>query len=227
MSIRAALIDLDGTLLDTALDIAVAANAMLRELGLRELETGTIRDFIGKSMPHLVRRSLETALGREPEADLYERSLARFGEHYERVNGTAAQLYPNVVEGLAAMRAQGLKLACATNKLERFTRPLLAKAGLANCFDAVATPDLAGGRKPDPAIFLYACRQFGIAPAEAVVIGDSDNDGDAARAAGCRFLLVPYGYREGKAVADLRNDGVVETLLAAATLLSFGRGGLS
>lgn len=219
MKVRAALIDLDGTLLDTALDIAVAANAALRELGLRELDTRAIRDFIGKSMPHLVRRSLETALGRAPEEELFERAQGRFAEHYERVNGTAARPFPGVVAGLEAMRAQGLKLACATNKLERFTRPLLEKTGLADYFDAVSTPDLAGGRKPDPAVFLYACRRFGVAPAEAVVIGDSDNDGDAARAAGCRFLLVPYGYREGKPVSAVRNDGVVHTLLDAAALL--------
>jgi phosphoglycolate phosphatase len=217
--IRAALIDLDGTLLDTAPDIAMAANAALRELGMRELDPATIRDYIGKSMPHLVRRSLETALGRAPEEPLFERAQACFAAHYERINGTAAQPYPGVVDGLDAMRAQGLKLACATNKLERFTRPLLEKAGLAGRFDAVATPDLAGGRKPDPAIFLYACRQFGVAPGEAAVIGDSDNDGDAARAAGCPFLLVPYGYREGKPVAAVRNDGVVATLREAADRL--------
>ena len=93
------------------------------------------------------------------------------------------------------------------------------KAKLAGCFDSVVTSDLAGARKPDPAVFLHACRQLGVSPAEAVVIGDSDNDGDAARAAGCRFLLVPYGYREGKPVAEVRNDGVVNSFLDAAGLL--------
>jgi phosphoglycolate phosphatase len=117
------------------------------------------------------------------------------------------------------MRAQGLKLACVTNKIGRFTLPLLRKAKLAGAFDCVVTSDLAGARKPDPAVFLHACRELGVTPAQAVVIGDSDNDGDAARAAGCRFLLVPYGYREGKALAEMRSDGVARDFVEAAALL--------
>jgi phosphoglycolate phosphatase len=216
----AALIDLDGTLLDTAPDLAVAANATLRELGLQGLETAAIRDYVGKGIAHLMRRSLEAVLGRAPEAALFERAQALFAVHYERVNGQASRPFPGVVEGLAAMRAQGLKLACVTNKIQRFTLPLLEKTGLAGRFDCVVTSDLAGARKPDPAVFLHACRQLGVAPAEAAVIGDSDNDGDAARAAGCRFLLVPYGYREGKALADVRCDGVVQSLVEAAALVT-------
>lgn len=215
----AALIDLDGTLLDTAPDLAAAANATLRELGLRELRAAAIRDYVGKGIAHLVQRSLQSALGHAPDAALFERAQAVFAGHYERVNGAATAPFPGVVEGLAAMRAQGLKLACVTNKVMRFTQPLLAKTGLANAFDCVVTSDLAGARKPDPAVFLHACRALGVAPADAVVIGDSDNDGDAARAAGCRFLLVPYGYREGKALADVPNDGVAQSLVDAARLL--------
>jgi len=216
---KAALIDLDGTLLDTAPDLAAAANAMLAELGLATLDPAAVRDYVGKGIAHLVKRSLETALGRAPDAALLERAQARFAEHYERTNGLASAPFAGVIEGLAAMRAQGLKLACVTNKVARFTRPLLAKTGMGGYFDTVVTSDLAGARKPDPAVFLYACRALDVVPAEVCVIGDSDNDGDAARAAGCRFLLVPYGYREGKAIEAVPNDGVVGTLLDAARLL--------
>lgn len=217
---RAALIDLDGTLLDTAPDLAAAANATLGELGLRALQARIIRDYVGKGIAHLMARSLEAALGRVPEAALLERAQARFVEHYERVNGNASRPFPGVVEGLEAMRANALKLACVTNKVARFTFPLLRKAGLAERFDCVVTSDLAGARKPDPALFLHACRELGVAPAQACVIGDSDNDGAAARAAGCRFLLVPYGYREGRALRDIECDDVVATLAEAAKRLA-------
>jgi phosphoglycolate phosphatase len=219
---RAALIDLDGTLLDTAPDIVLAANRTLGELGLAPLAAQRITDFIGKSIAVLVAKSLEASLDGKPDEALYRKAQEIFAAHYERVNGQASTPYPGAAEGLAAMRAQGLKLACATNKLERFARPLIEKAGLAGAFDAIVTSDIAGSRKPEPGMFLHACRQFGVAPAEAVVIGDSDNDGEAARAAGCRFLLVPYGYREGKPVHEVRSDGVVATLLAAAALLAAG-----
>ena len=164
-------------------------------------------------------KSLERTLGRKPEGTLLENAQKMFAAHYERVNGDASRPFPGVVEGLAAMRAQALRLACVTNKLERFTRPLLAKAELEASFDAVVTSDIANARKPEPEIFLYACRQLGVAAAEACVIGDSGNDADAARAAGCRFLLVPYGYREGLALEEPKNDGIADTLVEAAAML--------
>jgi phosphoglycolate phosphatase len=218
--IRAALIDLDGTLLDTAPDLAASANAMLTELGMSELATAEVRDFIGKGIAALVRRCLEAARGAAPDEQLYERALARFAAHYERLNGSGSALYPGVDEGLAAMKARGLRLACVTNKSSRYTDPLLASSGLGGYFDEVVTSDRAGRRKPDPEPFLFACRALGVSPPEAAVIGDSANDAAGGRAAGCRVLLVPYGYREGEDVRSIECDGIVESLLDAAELLS-------
>jgi phosphoglycolate phosphatase len=217
--IRAALIDLDGTLLDTAPDLAAAANAALGEFGLAPVDPALIRNFVGKGIAVLVRRCLESTLGRMPDPALFERVQARFDVHYERLNGTASRPFPGVVEGLVAMRAQGLRLACVTNKHSRFTGPLLAKAGLGRFFDVVVTSDTAGASKPDPAIFLHACELLGVSPAQACVIGDSANDSQGAWAAGCRFLLVPYGYREGQVVGEIGCDGTVATLLEAASAL--------
>ncbi|MGE0876437.1 MAG: phosphoglycolate phosphatase [Burkholderiales bacterium] len=208
---RAALIDLDGTLLDTAPELAAAANAMLDELGLAPLPGGTVSSFIGQGVQVLVLRCL-AACGREPAGT----ELEIFSRHYERLSGSAAQAYPGVHEGLAAMREGGLALACVTNKPARFTLPLLAAAGLARYFDAVVTADAVGRRKPHPEPFLHACRLLGVSPGEAVVIGDSANDAGAAHAAGCRFLLVPYGYREGRDARDIASDGIVASLHEAA-----------
>ncbi|KPK09220.1 MAG: hypothetical protein AMJ64_01075 [Betaproteobacteria bacterium SG8_39] len=217
---RAALIDLDGTLLDTAPDLAAAANATLAELGWAALPAQTVRDFVGKGIAHLVRRALETSAGRPPEDATFEAACARFAVHYARLNGVAAQPFDGVVDGLAQMKAGGLRLACVTNKLAAFTEPLLVASGLRDFFDCVVTSDRAGARKPDPAIFLDACRRLDVHPAEACVIGDSSNDAEAARAAGCRFLLVPYGYREGRGLREIASDGIVATLRDAAKLLT-------
>lgn len=217
-AVQAALIDLDGTLLDTAPDLAAAANATLAEFGLQALAPETVRDFVGQGIANLVRRSVQAALGRAPEAAMLEAAMHRFAEHYERHNGTSTSVYPGVREGLAALRARGVGLACVTNKAARFTGPLLAASGLDRFFDAVVTSDDVGRRKPDPEPFLYACRALGVAPADTVVIGDSANDALGARAAGCRIYLVPYGYREGRAVRDIDCDGIVQTLFQAVDL---------
>jgi len=213
---RAVLVDLDGTLLDTAPDLAAAANAMLAELGLASLPEATVRGFIGKGIDNLVLRSLEAATGRVPENAQMAQARASFARHYEITNGKASTAYPGAREGLQAMRAMGLRLACVTNKASRFTVSLLAVTGFADCFDAVVTSDAVGRRKPDPEVFRYACRALDVDPGDAVVIGDSDNDARGARAAGCVVLLVPYGYREGRDVRDIDCDGIVPTLLYAA-----------
>jgi len=151
---------------------------------------------------------------------LFEAACARLAEHYARLNGAAAQPFDGVVDGLAEMKALGLRLACVTNKVARFTDPLLETSGMRAYFDAVVTSDQAGARKPDPAIFLEACRRIGVLPGEACVIGDSANDAEGARAAGCRFLLVPYGYREGRELHEIESDGIVSTLREAAKQLT-------
>ena len=218
--IRAALIDLDGTLLDTAPDLAAAANATLADLGMRQIDPGEVRDFIGKGIAALVRRCLESAAGGVPDEALCDSALKRFALHYERLNGSSSRLYPGVEEGLAAMKARGLRLACVTNKASRFTGPLLASSRLARYFDQVVTGDRVGLRKPDPEPFLFACRALGVAPPEAAVIGDSANDAEGGRRAGCRVLLVPYGYREGRDVRGIECDGIVASLIDAADILS-------
>jgi phosphoglycolate phosphatase len=212
---RAVLLDLDGTLLDTAPDLAAAVNAMLAEQGLDPLPESTVRDFIGRGITHLVERSL-VAAGLPLPCERLEFALLGFGKHYGRLNGRASQPFPGVVEALERMRAAKLKLACVTNKASAFTLPLLEKAGLAALLDAVVTSDQVGKRKPHPEPFLHACKLLQVDPRDAVVIGDSANDAEGARAAGCRVLLVSYGYSEGRDVRSLDADGVVATFGEAA-----------
>lgn len=216
---RAVLIDLDGTLLDTIDDLAAAANAMLVELGLPARPVEQMRSFVGKGAESLVQRALTGSLDATVAPERLANAVSIFRHHYARENGASARFYPGVREGLAAMKANGLGLACVTNKPMAFTLPLLERTGLSSWFDLVIGGDSLPRKKPDPAQLLHACDGFGIAPYEAVMIGDSINDALAARAAGMPVFVLPYGYNEGRSVAELDADVVIESLAHAASLI--------
>lgn len=220
-ALRAALFDLDGTLLDTVADLAMAANALREHYQLPLLSEDQIAEFVGKGMENLVRRTL--AGSRNIPAHLAQpqpEALAVFKSHYRRLNGERARLYQGVVDGLVALRDMGLQLGVVTNKPTEFTLPLLRQTGLAEFFEVVVCGDTCEHRKPHPMPVLHACEQLSVAPAEAVLVGDSMNDAQAGRAAGVRVLLVPYGYNEGRDVAELEADGVVADAREAAQWVS-------
>lgn len=207
---RAVLIDLDGTLLDTIPDLAAAANAMLEELGAAPLPVADIATFVGKGTENLVRRCLsDPRVALPTDAPAVAAALAVFNRHYHQVNGDASRLYPGVLEGLAAFRAQGATMAVVTNKPTEFTLPLLERSGLAPWFDVVVCGDTCERKKPDPMPLLHACERLECPPGAALAIGDSVNDALAARAAGITVLAVPYGYNEGHDVRSLDIDGIV------------------
>jgi phosphoglycolate phosphatase len=218
--VKAVMIDLDGTLLDTVTDLAVAVNLMLGKLGRAPLDEAQVRTFVGKGIPNLVKRSLAGALSGEPEVALFERALPLYLDCYESVNGKHTTLYPGVKEGLDALKSAGFPLACVTNKSERFTLPLLKQMRLADYFSIVIAGDTLPRKKPDPLPLTHTCRHFGIAPREMLMIGDSLNDAQAARAAGCPVFCVPYGYNEGADVRELDVDAIVETLFDATKLIN-------
>ena len=219
LAVKAVTIDLDGTLLDTIPDLAAAANMMLAELGRPELPIDAIRTFVGKGIPRLVERALAGHIDGVADAELMARALPVFERHYVEVNGRHTTIYPGVQEGLDRMRAEGLPLACVTNKSGRFTLPLLAKIGLARYFRTVVSGDTLARKKPDPDPLLHACDALKIAPRDMLMIGDSINDTQAARAAGCPVFCVTYGYNEGHDVRDLDTDALVDSLVDAAALV--------
>ena len=191
---------------------------MLAGLGLKPLAAGVVRGFIGRGIPHLVERCLAEA-GLPLACAQLEPALRSFGDHYRAFNGRSSRPFPGAVEGLQRLRAAAVKLACVTNKAGTFTAPLLQSSGLAPLLDAVVTADQVGRRKPHPEPFLYACSMLQVAPADTVVIGDSANDAEGARAAGCRVVLVSYGYSEGRDVRELGADGVATEFGEAVGLL--------
>ncbi|QBH19775.1 phosphoglycolate phosphatase [Alcaligenes faecalis] len=216
MNIFSVLFDLDGTLLDTIPDLASACNAMRIDFGLPVLPEERIATFVGKGSENLVQRAL-TDLP-EPLADPSQ-ALESFYYHYQLCNGQHSRLYSGVLEGLEDFKNQGLRLAVVTNKPEQFARPLLEQTGLASYFELLVGGDTCPRKKPDPLPFLHACEQMNLSPQQALVIGDSMNDAQAARAAHIPVLLVPYGYNEGKDVQSLDSDGIVASIADAAIWL--------
>lgn len=220
LSVKAVMIDLDGTLLDTVKDLGIAVNLMLEQLGRQPLDETLVRTFVGKGVPNLVKRALTGALSGEPDAALFERALPLYLDCYAGVNGKYTTLYPGVHEGLEVLRSAGFPLACVTNKAERFTLPLLAQMRIDRYFSIVISGDTLAQKKPDPLPLTHTCRHFGIAPAQMLMVGDSMNDAQAARAAGCPVFCVTYGYNEGTDVRELDVDAIVESLLEATRLIT-------
>ena len=211
--------DLDGTILDTIHDLAAAVNALLVELGYPPLPKAEIRDFVGKGMPNLVRRALASVNGVPPaaidDAEVKD-ALTRYQAHYASLLGRETLPYPGAVEGIERLAAMGLPLAVVTNKAARFIAPHLEHAGIAHYFKLVIGGDSLPVRKPDPGPLLHVAAAFGIPPERLLMVGDSINDAEAARAAGCPVLILPYGYNEGGSVQALDADGIVASLAAVA-----------
>jgi phosphoglycolate phosphatase len=216
---KAVVIDLDGTLLHTAPDLAAAAQRMAADLKLPAIDEATVKTYIGNGVSRLVKRVLTRDMQAEPDAALLAQALPVFERHY--LEGVSRQSHPfhGVPEGLVALRAAGYRLGCITNKAEKFTLPLLKDTGLAGFFDLILSGDLLPKKKPDPMPLRHACEKFGIEPADMLLIGDSLNDVQAARAAGCHVFVVPYGYNRGRPVEELNADAIVPTLIEAVKLI--------
>jgi phosphoglycolate phosphatase len=214
--LAAAIIDLDGTLVDTLGDFSVALNLMLADLRQPPLEPGVVAGFIGKGSEHLIRCALAHV---GAPAALYEAAWAAYQQAYRGLNGRHAAVYPGAAEGVAALRARGLRLACLTNKPTEFALDLLRTKGLAAHFDQVFGGDAFARKKPDPLPVLATCEALATAPAATLMVGDSSNDARAARAAGCPVVLVSYGYNHGEPVRSVDADGFVDSLAELGRLL--------
>ncbi|MEO7242136.1 MAG: phosphoglycolate phosphatase [Variovorax sp.] len=221
----AAIIDLDGTLIDTLDDFLAALNAMADELALPRIEADAVRRRVGKGSEHLVRSVLEQMLtvgdASATDADVavrFDGAFASYQRNYLAVNGRHARVYPGVTEGLDALRDAGLRLACLTNKPTAFALPLLEQKSLAGYFEQVFGGDAFERKKPDPLPLIKTCEALGSTPARTLMIGDSSNDARAARAAGCPVLLVSYGYNHGQPVSEVDCDGVLGSLGELAQL---------
>jgi phosphoglycolate phosphatase len=211
--IEAVAFDLDGTLIDTAPDLAAAANSMLRILGGRPVPEHRVAALIGDGVDPFVARVLEESGAASP---LYatRRSWARvlFRNLYEQDLFVRGRVFPGVAEALQLLEYAELPLCCVTNKESRFALPLLEAAGLRERLAVTVCADRPEDRKPSPDMLLAACRQLGVEPVSLLYVGDSLADIAAARAAGCRVVAVTYGYSDHELLAAARPDGLLANL---------------
>ena len=214
--LRAAIVDLDGTLVDTLGDFCAALDRMLERLGHPPIDRAVVETFIGKGSEHLIRRTLAHA-GLPPER--FDDAWTWYQAAYAEVNGEHSALFPGAREGVEALRAAGLQLACLTNKPTVFARELLRRKGLGDYFLLVFGGDAFSRKKPDPLPVVKTCEALGLPPAACVMVGDSANDAAAARGAGCPVLLVTYGYNHGEPVRAGDADGFVDSLADAVVVL--------
>lgn len=214
---QAAIVDLDGTMVDTVGDFEVALRLALADLGWPPVSRDFISRTVGKGSEYLLSRTLEQV---GAPAELYEQAWARYQHHYVAINGQFSAVFPGVVDGLKVLRARGLRLACLTNKPNAFARPLLALKGLDGYFEHAFGGDAFARKKPDPLPLLQTCKALGSEPARTLMVGDSRNDAEAARAAGCPVVLVSYGYNHGEPAASAQPDAVIDRIDQLAQLLA-------
>lgn len=214
--------DLDGTLVDTAAEIAEAANRTLQAQGLARRPQADITLLIGAGTRELMRRLLAVCAIDEPAAAALDiaKVFESFDIHYATTTGTSARPYAGCADALTELRCAGIRLACVTNKEIRHAQRVLEATGLTSYFDLVVGGDSLATKKPHPGVLRYVARSFGVAPARMVHVGDSAVDVEAARNAGVAAWAVPYGYNAGRPIADARPDRVFDSLpeLAAFVL---------
>ncbi|MEE2764390.1 MAG: phosphoglycolate phosphatase [Pseudomonadota bacterium] len=211
-----ALFDLDGTLVDSAPDLAAAIDQMLEHLGRTPVGIERVREWVGNGASILVRRALAGRSDWEPaepkDDALFNDALAIFFHAYDQINGRHAVVYDGVEACLEQLQAHGCKLAVVTNKPEQFVAPLLEQMGLDHWFDLSVGGDTLPVKKPDPTPLLHAMETLGGTRGTTVMVGDSAADINAALAAGMPCVAVRYGYNFGKPVEALGADAVVDSL---------------
>ena len=219
-AVRGVIVDLDGTMVDTLGDFEAALNRMLAELDLPPVSRKLVERTVGKGSEHLIRSVLEHQLALPQVNALMEPAWRIYQRHYLEINGAFSDVYPGVLAALQQWQESGLQLACLTNKPLDFALPLLKAKGLDVFFTQVFGGDSFERKKPDPLPLHKTCEALGTRAAQTLMVGDSENDGLAARAAGCPVVLVSYGYNHGRPIREVDADGYVDSLdqLAFATL---------
>lgn len=213
------LIDVDGTLVDSVPDLAYCVDEMMKRLGRPVRGEAEVRNWVGNGVERLVRRALTGRLDGEPSEEDFARAYPVFVELYAENTSKRSMLYPGVREGLDYMKSCGYRLGCVTNKAAQFTIPLLKDLGIHDEFGIVVAGDTLPVKKPDPQPLLHAAAHFGVAPEDALMVGDSRSDVMAARAAGFQIVCMSYGYNHGEDIRDFAPDAVIDSMAELSGLI--------
>lgn len=213
------LFDLDGTLADTAPDLACAIDYMQEQLGLPKRGEAKVRRWIGNGIEKLVKRALSDDFDGEPETALYEKGFVLFKEFYAANACVKSQVYPGVMTAIDYLKTKDCKIGCVTNKRDVYTVKVLKTLGLYDEFGIVISGDTLSQKKPDPLPLLHAAEFFQVEAKHGLMIGDSVTDIKAAANAGMPMLYVSYGYNQGKDIRHLPVDAIVQSLSELPSLL--------
>ncbi|WP_115717194.1 phosphoglycolate phosphatase [Gallaecimonas mangrovi] len=209
--ITAVAFDLDGTLVHSLPDLAWAANTMRQQLGLAPVTEAKVSQWIGNGITKLVERA-------SAEAGLPSEALALFEAAYEQHLAVDSALLPGAKETLTALKERGFKLALVTNKASRFALPLVQTLGIERCFEHLLYGDSLAAKKPDPLPLQWLCERWDIAPAALMLVGDSKNDIEAAKAAKAMSVGLTGGYNYGEDIGLYYPDLVIDSLAALLEL---------
>lgn len=204
--------DLDGTLIDSVPDLAVAVQKALQELALVAPDENSVRDWVGNGAYVLMERALHWALNETPDDTLQQAAYAAFMRHYAAAPNRLTKLYPGVAQALPALKREGYHLALITNKPERFIAPILGHFEVLPLFTICIGGDTLSEKKPSPAPLIHVSNQLDIAPSSCVMIGDSQHDIVAGKAAGFTTIALPYGYNHGEPIESSQPDLLIASL---------------
>ena len=222
-ALKLVMFDLDGTLIETAPEIADAVNDTLSHLGLPSVTLQQVNDWIGHGTHTLLVSALADAKKTSTEAihawDGLSNASTVFNGFYLQRCGTRSHLYPHVRSVLTELAQKGVRLAVVTNKEGRFTQTVLNAHAMQDTFDIVISGDTLPTKKPNPAGIQHCLDRFGLKAEEVIFIGDSSIDAATAKNAGVRVWLLPYGYNMGESVHASNPDKVIPDFLPILSLL--------
>ena len=218
-SFELVVIDLDGTLVDSAGDLLASVNDMQSRLKLAASSETEIRQWIGNGVERLVHRALTGSMSDDAEADIFSEAIQLFSTAYDHFNGTCSQLYPGVIEGLDYLNSLQIPIVSVTNKAARFAKPLLSAMAIDTYFNYTIAGDDLAKKKPDPAPLLHAASLCKASPLHSLMIGDSVSDIKAAKAAEFTMVCVSYGYNHGIPVQNLTGDSRPDAIIDSFTEL--------
>ncbi len=206
--------DLDGTLLDSVPDLALAADQAVQALGYPSVSEEQVRDYVGNGADVLIGRALSQSLTISPELSDEVRAKGRelFDDFYDKSGHKLSHLYPAVKETLAELHRAGFVLALVTNKPSKFVPDVLAKHGLDRYFVDVIGGDTFAEKKPNPMALNWLLEKHGCQPQEMMMVGDSKNDILAAKNAGCQSFGLTYGYNHGESISVSQPDFVADSI---------------
>lgn len=209
---KAIFFDLDGTLIDSSKDLAIAVNFMLEKIGRETFRESIIQEWVGNGATILTKRALSGSIDYDEDLDedFVKECVDILLEYYSKHLTVHTKMYPNVAETLKELKSRGYSLVVITNKPKDFVKPILNHFGLQELFEFSLGGDSLSQKKPHPMPLLYSCEKLNISPKEALMVGDSKNDIISAKGADIDVVVVSYGYNHGESLQKYNPNIIID-----------------